>query len=543
MKNRRTASAGILISWFAKALVFGALFAAAPALLSPAYAQESEGEQRQRAPAQTLDPAVAKSLQEIFELMQNDQSQPALAGLNKLMAERGDRMKPFDKATTLELRGSVKAGLEDYRGALKDFEAALALNSLPPERNNQLRYYIAQLYFQLGDYQAAIRGLQEWIRQAQAAGQKVDCNAYYLLAAAYTQITPANYRAALTPGEQALNCITEPKKSYYDLVNLLYSELGERNKRGALLEKMVNFWPQERSYWTQLSGLYNQMGRDSDAFAVLEVAYRAGLLQSEAEILTLVQYFSFYDNPYRGAKLMQREMEAGTVKRTVKNLTLLSQLWSQAREHKRAIPVLQEASRASDDGELSYRLGQVLLADEQYTAAERALRSALNKGGMNATKTGDCWMLLGTSIFSQAGPGDRAVRCRAREAFVRARNYSNASRQASQWVAYVDAINSTEDAQDLLEWEQRQEARRSDIERVRTAAQVCRLQGGGAECEPLFAQIKQLETTEDPRPQTGKGCARTDRAPARSTPDEDEAPEASEDAAEEAAGEEPAPPQ
>lgn len=494
MKIERATFAGLLFS-----LVVLALSVAAPCL-SPAYAQEGKEDEQRRRPAQTLDPSTAVVLQKVFEYTQNEQYQQALAELNKLVNERGDRMKAFDKATTYQMRGSVKASLEDYRGALRDFEAALQLGALPPEQNDQLRYYIAQLYFQIQDYQAAIRGLQEWIRLAQAAGVKVDCNAYYLLAAAYTQIEPANYRAALQPAEQSVACLTEPKKGNYDLLNLVYSELNESAKRASLLERMINFWPGERSYWTQLSGLYSTMGKDGDAFAVLEVAYRSGLLNTEAQILTLVQYYSYFDNPYRGAKLLEREMQSGTVKRTEKNLTLLSQLWSQAREHKRAIPVLQEAARLSDKGELSYRLGQVLLADEQYAASEKALRTALNKGGMNERQTGDCWLLLGTAIFSQAGPGDRDIRKRAREAFVRAQKYPEYRRQASQWVAYIDAIEATERAQDELERQQRAEARRAEIERLKTAAQVCRLQGGGAECESIVEQIKKLESEAEAAP-------------------------------------------
>ena len=264
--------------------------------------------------------------------MQAEQFQEALAGLNNLIASRGDRMKAYDKSTTYELRGSVKAQLEDYRGAQRDFQTALDSNGLPPERNNQLRYFIAQISFQLEDYNGAIRGLNEWVRNARAAGETIDPNAYYLLAAAYASKEPPDYRAAQGPGEQLLATRTEPKKADHDLLNLIYDQNNEGTKRAALLEKMINIWPGDGGYWRQLSGLYSQLGKDKDAFAVLEVAYRAGLLETEAQILTLVNYYSFFDNPYRGGRLMEREMNAGVVKRNVKNLQLLSQLWSQARE-------------------------------------------------------------------------------------------------------------------------------------------------------------------------------------------------------------------
>jgi tetratricopeptide (TPR) repeat protein len=186
-------------------------------------------------------------------------------------------------------------------------------------------------------------------------------------------------------------------------------------------------------------------------------------------------------------------MQTGTVKRNVKNLTLLSQLWSQAREHKRAIPVLREASRQSPSGELSFRLGQVLLADEQYGEAEKALREATKKGGMTQNQTGETWLLLGTAIFSQAGPEDRDTRKRARAAFVKAENYPNTARQAREWRQYVDAIAEVEKVQDYQECLQRGEQRKLDIERLRTQAQVCRLQGGGDECEPAIEQARALQ--------------------------------------------------
>ena len=471
-------------SLFFAAAAGGLIAVAAPV---PAAAQEEEGEGNRRV-SQTLNPRVAQALQTIFEQMQAEQYQEALAGLNQLIAQRGNDMKPFDRATTYELRGSVKASLEDFRGALRDFQVALDQNALPPARNNQLRYFIAQLYFQLEDYQSAIAGLNDWIRTARAAGESVDSNAYYLLAAAYTQVTPPNYRAAVSPAEQALAGASEPRKSYYDLMNLIYSELNDNNKRAPLLERMINVWPGEKGYWTQLSGAYSVMGQDRDAFSVLEVAYRAGLLTTESELLTLIQYYSFFDNPFRGAVMLDREMNAGNIDRDQQNLVLLSQLWSQAREHRRSIPILREAAQRSSDGELYYRLGQVLLADEQYAAAQRALESALNRGGMERRDTGDAWMLLGTSRFSQAGPEDTAIWASARQAFVNAQRYQNVSRQATDWISYIDAVASTYREQLRLEEIQRRERCENELDRLETQRRIMELQNRDPTPEELAAE-------------------------------------------------------
>ena len=477
------------------ALMFGAVGVVSVAP-TPVLAQDDEEQPRR---SQTLDPNVAKVLQTVFEDMQAENFQVALGKLNELINNRGDRMKAYDKSTTYELRGSVKASLEDYRGAQRDFQTALDAGGLPPERNNQLRYFIAQISFQLEDYRGAIQGLNRWIESARASGQPVSADAYYLLAAAYAQIEPPNYSAAVRPAEQAVAARSEPKKSDHDLLNLAYSETNANTKRAALLEKMINLWPKESSYWTQLSGLYSTTGKDKDAFAVLEVAYRAGLVKKEAEILTLVQYYSFFDNPFRGAKMLEREMGANNVRTNVNNLKLLSQLWSQAREHKRAIPVLERAAQMDDNGELYYRLGQVLIADEQYAKGEQALARARARGGLTSRQIGDSWLLTGTARFSQAGQGDRAQRNRAREAFANAARYETSATQGRQWVAYINAINSTEDAQDRLACTQAEEERQAAIDRTRQQLQVCRLQGGGAgACTSVEEDLQALETTEPP---------------------------------------------
>jgi tetratricopeptide (TPR) repeat protein len=524
----RNRIAGLLLSG---AIASGAFVGATIALSGPALAQEGGGEggsEEPRRRSQTLDPAVAKVLNEVFELLnlQPPQYQTALTKLNDLIAAKPN-MKAYDKATTYQMRASVRVNLEDYQGALRDFQTALDSNGFELTQNNQLRYYIAQIQFQLGNYQAAIQGLNAWISAARAAGLPVDCNAQYLLAAAYTQITPPNWRGAVGPAEQTIACRAEPKKNDYDLLNLIYSELGDNTKRGPLLEKMINNWPNERSYWVQLSGFYSNTGKDQDAFAVLEVAYRAGLLSKESELITLVNYYSFFDNPYRGARMMEREMDAGRIARNTKNLTLLAQLWSQAREHKRAIPVLRAAAQSAGTGELYYRLGQVLLADEQYAESEKALTSAINKGGMQAEKIGDAWLLLGTARFSRAGPDDCDQRNRARQAFVSASRYPKSSRQASDWVRYIDAINKTQKDQAALEAAQGEDERQATIARLKTAVQVCRLQGG-ANCAQLEAQLKAIIDAGPVKPKSvctavgstdaGTGQGSPDAAPPETPP-------------------------
>ena len=474
MTMMRWKSVKVFLSASAAAMAAGALVAPTSAL-----AQECPGEEG--GPSATLSPRVGQELQKLYELLQNDQQQAAITGMQQLLANRGGSMSAYETSTVQEILGSAYVQVENFNAARRAFQAALDAGGLPPNRNNQLRYFIAQLQFQDGNYQQAIQGLNSWIALARRCNVPVDNSAWYLLGAAYTQISPPQWRQAMAPAENAVNGLAagNQNKSYYDLLNLIYSELGENAKRGGLLERMINLWPGEKSYWTQLSGLYSQTNRDREAFSVIEVAYRAGLLTTEAELKTVVQYYSYFDNPYRGAKMLEREMNAGNIRRTQDNLVLLSQLWSQAREHKKSIPILREAAGNSSDGELSYRLGMVLLADEQYAASQRALEQALNKGGMDRDDTGDAWLLLGTARFSQAGPEDTEIWANARRAFVNAQRYQKSAQRASQWISYIDAVAQTYRDGKRLERLQNLERCQADQDRLDQAARIRDLQNRG----------------------------------------------------------------
>jgi len=444
---------------------------------------ESQGEE-----APSLDPRVAEDLLAAYEMLEEDAYEEALEELNRLLDRRGDSMKPFDKASVLQVRGSAHVNLDNMDRAAEDFAAALDLNALPENQEDRLRFNLAQLYFVGERYEEAIELFETWM-----AGEDVNVTdtAYFMLAASYYNLD--QYEPALEPARNAIDSADEPDRRYYELLNILFSNLDMTAERTELLEEMVEIWPGRLGYWKQLSSLYLDQGDQFKSFNALETAYVNGLLEDESDIVLLAQYYSTFDNPHRGAQLIEEEMEAGRVERTVDNLELLSQLWSQAREHDKAIPVLREAARLSDEGELSFRLGQSLLADEKNEEAEQALEMALEKGGLDDETTADAWMLLGNARFNQADPGDRAQREAADEAFARAEQYAVTRRQAADWRRYISAINQTEARQDALEQEQSEDLASAARDRLMTACRAQQLAGSelSERCRELISETEQ----------------------------------------------------
>jgi len=442
-----------------------------------------DDERTENARRQTLAPAVAQDLLEAYELLEAEDYPAALEALNRLMERRGDDMKPFDKASVLQIRGTAHVNLDDMDRAVEDFAAALELDALPLDQQNRLRFNMAQIYFINERYRDAIRLFKVWMSQE---GVEIKDSTYFMLAASYYNLE--EFQEAIEPASQAIDASDEPEKRYYDLLNVIYSQLEVVGERTRLLEEMVKLWPGELNYWRQLASLYLEQGEQLKSFSALETAYVNGLVEDESDIILLAQYYSTFDNPHRGAQLIRDEMEAGRVERNVENLELLSQLWSQAREHGKAIPVLREAAQLSDEGNLSFRLGQALLANEQYDEAETALEAALEKGGLGDARAAEAWMLLGNSRFNQAGPGDRQQRELADRAFVQAERFGSTRRQARDWRTYIRAINDTESRQAMLEQEQNEELAAAAQDRLFTACRARQLAGSELteECRRLL---------------------------------------------------------
>lgn len=434
--------------------------------------------------SQMLNPRVAAELLEAYELIEEDDPRGALQALNDLMADRGEDMKDFDRATVLQIRGTAHINLENMDDALRDYSEALRLNALPPDQQNRLRFNLAQLYFVSEQYERSLEFFDDWMSQEDV---EITHTTYFMVGAAHYNLE--QYEEVLEPMTRAIETSPEPEQRYYEITNATLNNLERVADRTELLEEMVTLWPDKLAYWRQLSGIYSEQQQQEKAFSAIETAYINGLTREERDVVLLAQYYSSFNNPHRGARLLEREMEAGNVERNVDNLKLLSQLWSQAREHQKSIPVLREAAGLAEDGELYFRLGQALMANEDNEGAEEAFENAIDLGGLDQDTLADTWLLLGNARFNQAGPGDREQRMVAYEAFENAQRFDRTRREANEWGTYIEAINQTERRQAALEQEQQERLAEAAEERQLTACRARQLAGSSLseECQELLA--------------------------------------------------------
>jgi len=218
-----------------------------------------------------------------------------------------------------------------------------------------------------------------------------------------------------------------------------------------IVKEMIGRWPEDKALWSVWASMLSNGGREQDAFEVNKMLYLSGGLETEDELLKLIQYYSFYDMPYQAADIMERELKAQRVSQNPENLTFLSTLLRQARDYKRAIPVLETAARLSGEGKTYAAWGEALYNEGDCAASETAFNEAINRG----YDAGKAWMLIASCRYDQTNTLDRLncdmtdaqiekasitkARGSAIEAFQQVPNGSRLQRDASKWIRFIDA--------------------------------------------------------------------------------------------------------
>jgi hypothetical protein len=219
----------------------------------------------------------------------------------------------------------------------------------------------------------------------------------------------------------------------YDLLVFLYNDTGNKAKLAEVLEALVERNPKERKYWDAIAGNYFAGNEERKAFEVQKAMYLGGLLTTEDEIMRIVNFYNRFNAPYHAARVLEKEMNAGRIKKTVERMSLLADFYQVAREHEKAIPVIRQAAEMGGGGAMYERLGASYSELQKWPETEEALQRALQLGGVK--DRGNAWVRIGQSRY------ERKDRSGAREAFRQANNAGGRG-----WLAFMDSEEYTRDA-------------------------------------------------------------------------------------------------
>jgi len=366
--------------------------------------------------------------------------------INTLTPLLGAGPNPYERFVILRMRGVAYYNQDRMDLAIRDFEAALATGAATQDESTALRTNIGQLYIVSERYSEGITQLERAISE----GATLTPSLTMLLAQAYAQAE--RFSEGLRYAQMQYDNASPRERRNFDMLLLYFQQLGRTSDQLRLITQMVERWPGERNIWTSLVALMAQTNNESGAFEANKLMYLNGMLTEERELVRVAQYYSYFEYPYRGAVVLEREMNAGRVSRSTENLEILSNMWRQSREYERAIPVLEAVARQGDGSDY-LRLAEAYYQENRLAEAETAFETALSRGGLS--RPGDAQALLGTVRYEQ---GNRQS---ALQAFRGCGQYSYSRRTCNGWVEFIQNEIAAE-------------GRRREIE-LRVATEECRI--------------------------------------------------------------------
>ena len=383
-------------------------------------AQSEDGEPKKRI-IYPLSKRVSRYLAASLKLMQDNKLDDAAALLNKINSQK--RLNPAERAKIQQFLGNVAVYKSDMKGATKNLAAALELKGLDPASEQQVTFQLASLYAQIGDFPNAMKTLDRWF----ASAPQPTPEAYYLKAVILIQME--RLKESVTAAEQAVALTPEPREGWLSLLAHTYYLVKDYENMSKTLERLIARSPNKKSYWLLLSAAYFELDRDDDARAIVQLAYRQGLLDQDREIRALARLLLSNGLPYEAAGVLQKGMAASLVPSQKDTYELLTNAFLQAREGDRALEPLTKGADLADDAQLYLLLGKVHLQRDRYKEAVSALNQGLAKA--KPGQRGKVYLLLGVAQLGANRLDDAEV------AFRSARDDEKTRAEAENYLKFV----------------------------------------------------------------------------------------------------------
>jgi len=410
-----------------------ALLAALIAPVAGAWAEEvkctgPEGVERKERPV-LIGERTFRRLSAIHEQLGENEYADALKGLNAINT---GNLNDYEQAMVNQTYGYVYAAQGKYDQAIPYFDKALKADALPNSAHFGLMYSLAQLYAGQDQHQKTIDLMLEYL--------KFQCDpppqAYIALGSSYASLN--RFNDALPYVRKAIEKAGDKaQESWYLLELAIYFEQKDYVSAARALKVMIGMWPDKLKYWEMLSGAYQEQQKDLEAVGTLMLAYRDGLIyeapadQVEKKLLNIVRMNMFIEVPFVAGQILETEIAKGRIEANEKNLTLLLNAWTQAREFDRAIATIDRLAPLKNDGELYLQKAQLLAEKSDWAGTITAARQAIEKG--NLKKPGGAYLLIGIAA-NEMRDFQQAL-----DALNEARKYDDSTRrQASDWIKFVE---------------------------------------------------------------------------------------------------------
>ena len=381
-----------------------------------------------------ISEANSKKINAAYDALDAGDMEKVEEHLNAVLAKKPSK---YEQALAYQGLAQVHYDRDEIDQAIAMNEKALATNGLDNTSHFNLVYQIAQMNLMEERYDAALASVEQWFKLTGATGKPdpwaLKGNALYRL---------ERYPEAAESMKKAIALSPKPSDSLYQILVASYYDAENYPEAAKAAEEILAKDPSNKATLQQLSSIYLELEQNDKAIALLENAYRNGVLTDAKDLKQLYQLYNYTEKPAEAARVISEGMAKGILKPSVDTHKGLGDAYALQAEPladgsterkalvQKAADAYGEAAKLSpDDGELDMQRGHLLSDLEKWPDAKAALSSALAKP--NLKRRGEALILLGQAEDA-LGNQQAAI-----AAFEKAKAFPSTKTMAESWLKSV----------------------------------------------------------------------------------------------------------
>lgn len=310
---------------------------------------------------------------------------------------------PYDEHVMNELFGFVYVRTQQYADAAKALEAGLNDGFLTDADKETRVKALAQVNYQIKNYDKAIEFGNQVIKNGQADDDMVTLvsQAYYIKGdykgtmAFVNEYNESQIKAGKQPKEQAINLV---------LSSCL--KLDDNECATKALERMVSYYPKPDYWQNLLYSLFQQEGQtDKSLLQVYRLAADVDVLKRPDDYTEYAQLAIEAGSPGEAEAILEKGMAKNIFtdpKLIDRNKRLLANAKQQADQDRASLDKIAKDAAAGKTGDKDVSIGLAYLGYKQYDKAVEAITRGLAKPGVQ--NVGEANLLLG---IAQLGAGKK----------------------------------------------------------------------------------------------------------------------------------------
>lgn len=275
----------------------------------------------------------------------------------------------------------VYAILSRFKDARDAYEGMLKEDEIADHLRLQALFASGQLSLKLEEYPHGMRRLEEWFDFSVELGRTIRPSDHFLMAQGYYAMN--SYDKSISQIQQTIDLAAEKalplRERWLGMLANIYITKEDYASAVTPIELLLLLYP-KREYWLQMNGIYGALEQRDKQLAIMDTAWRQGLLEQRNEFIFLAQQLAAAQNPLHAALVLRDGIKKEIVEEDFALYKMLGGFWQQAQETAKAVAAYRAADKLTKTGEMQYRVALLLMLENRIEEALKAARRAYKKG-------------------------------------------------------------------------------------------------------------------------------------------------------------------